>query len=115
MLKFYNFIMIAVSNKVITNTQLKRSCDSTYVPQATKRNRAKTALSYAFLVTLAYGDHEDPTLAQVVFLSQTEGEDTRTVAEAVLRHTNNTEPQTSRFDWSTLRVNGSEHSVPKTQ
>jgi len=65
-------------------------------------------VSHAYLVTLAYGDQEAPTLAQVVFLSETEGEDTRTVAEAVLRHANNTAPQTPRFDWSTLRVNGSE-------
>ena len=64
-------------------------------------------MSHAYLVTLAYGTHETPTLAQVVFMSQTEGEDTRTVAEAVLRHANNT-PKTPRFDWSTLRVNGSE-------
>jgi hypothetical protein len=60
------------------------------------------------LVTLAYGDQEAPILAQVVYLSKTEGEDTRTVAEAVLRHANNTSTQTPRFDWSTLRVNGTE-------
>ena len=65
-------------------------------------------MSHAYLVTLAYGDHDAPTLAQVVFLSKTEGEDTRTVAEAVLRHANNTAPQTPRFDWRTLRVNGTE-------
>ena len=65
-------------------------------------------MSNAYLVTLAYGDQEAPTLAQVVYLSETEGEDTRTVAEAVLRHANNTAPQTPRFDWNTLRVNGTE-------
>ena len=65
-------------------------------------------MSHAYLVTLAYGDQEAPTLAQVVYLSGTEGEDTRTVAEAVLRHANNPSPQTPRFDWSTLRVNGTE-------
>ena len=30
---------------------------------------------FAYLVTLAYGDVEVPTLAQVVFLSHREGED----------------------------------------
>ena len=65
-------------------------------------------MSHAYLVTLAYGDQEAPTLAQVIYLSETEGEDTRTVAEAVLRHAKNTFPETPRFDWSTLRVNGTE-------
>ena len=65
-------------------------------------------MSHAYLVTLAYGDQEAPTLAQVIYLSETEGEDTRTVAEAVLRHASNTAPQKPRFDWSTLRVNGTQ-------
>ena len=65
-------------------------------------------MSHAYLVTLAYGDQEAPTLAQVVYLSETDGEDTRSVAEAVLRHATNTASQTPRFDWSTLRVNGTE-------
>lgn len=65
-------------------------------------------MSHAYLVTLAYGDQEAPTLAQVVFFSDNESEDTKTVAEAVLRHSNNTAPQTPRFDWSTLRVKGTQ-------
>ena len=65
-------------------------------------------MSHAYLVTLAYGDKEAPTLAQVVYLSETEGEDTRTVAEAVLRHAKNTTPKTPRFDWNTLKVKGTQ-------
>ena len=65
-------------------------------------------MSQAYLVTLAYGDQAAPTLAQVIYISETEGEDTRTVAEAVLRHASNTAPQKPRFDWSTLRLNGRE-------
>ena len=65
-------------------------------------------MSHAYLVTLAYGDQEAPTLAQVIYISETEGEDTRTVAEAVLRHASNTAPQKQRFDWSTMRLNGTE-------
>ncbi len=65
-------------------------------------------MSHAYLVTLAYGDQEAPTLAQVIYLSETEGEDTRTVAEAVLRHASNTAPQKQQFDWSTMRLNGTE-------
>ena len=67
-----------------------------------------TAVSNAFLVTLGYGETEAPTLAQVVFLSDNASEDTKTVAEAVLRHANNTPPQVPRFDWSTLRVKGTQ-------
>ena len=65
-------------------------------------------MSNAFLVTLGYGETEAPTLAQVVFLSDNTSEDTKTVAEAVLRHATNTAPQAPRFDWSTLRVNGTQ-------
>ena len=65
-------------------------------------------MSHAYLVTLAYGDQEAPTLAQVIYLSETEGEDTRTVAEAVPLHSSNTAPQKQQFDWSTMRLNGTE-------
>ncbi len=65
-------------------------------------------MSHTYLVTLAYGDQEAPTLAQVICISETDGEDTRTVAEAILRHASNIAPQKPRFDWSTLRLNGTE-------
>ena len=61
---------------------------------------------FPYLVTLAYGNPEAPTLTQVVFLSNHESEDTRSVAEALQKHTQNTAPQTPRFDWTTLRVQG---------
>ena len=65
-------------------------------------------MSHSYLVTLAYGDQEATTLAQVIYLSETEGEDTRTVAEAVFLHASNTAPQKPRFDWSSLRLNDTE-------
>ena len=65
-------------------------------------------MSNAFLVTLGYGETEASTLAQVVFLSDNTSEDTKTVAEAMLHLSNNAAPQASRFDWSTLRVNGTQ-------
>ena len=65
-------------------------------------------MSHAYLVSHAYGDQEAPTLAQVIYLSETEGEDTRTVAEAVLRHASNTAPQKQQFAWRTMRLNGTE-------
>ena len=61
---------------------------------------------FPYLVTLAYGKHEEPTLAQVVFLSDNEGEDTRTVAECLLNNAKNDVPQIPRFDWTTLKVQG---------
>ena len=59
-----------------------------------------------YLVTLAYGDLEAPTLAQVVFLGDNESEDTRTVAECLLNNAKNAAPQIPRFDWTTLKVQG---------
>ena len=64
------------------------------------------AAFFPYLVTLAYGDLKAPTLAQVVFFSDKENEDANTVAGALLQHSKTTEPQTPRFDWSTLRVQG---------
>jgi len=58
------------------------------------------------LVSLVYGEKDTPTLAQVVFLSDKDGEDTRTVATALLENTKNEAPQTPRFDWSTLKMQG---------
>ena len=63
---------------------------------------------FAYLVTLAYGGKDAPTLAQVVFISHKEGEDARTVAKALLKNTKNTAPQTPRFEWTTLKVQGSQ-------
>ncbi len=63
---------------------------------------------FAYLVTLAYGDEETPTLAQVVFLSENEAEDTRTVARALLQNAKQTAPEKPKFDWSTLKVHGSQ-------
>ena len=59
-------------------------------------------------MTLAYGEKDTPTLAQVVFLSYKEEEDTRTVAKALIENAKNTDPKTPRFDWSTLKVQGSQ-------
>ena len=70
-------------------------------------SRAETAQFFAYLVTLAYGEKDAPTLAQVVFLSNKEAEDVRTVAKALLEKAKNTAPDFPRFDWSTLKVHGS--------
>ena len=59
-------------------------------------------------MTLAYGDQQDPTLAQLVFISSHEAEDTRTVAKALLQSARTTAPDLPRFDWSTLRVKGTQ-------
>ena len=61
---------------------------------------------FPYLVTLAYGDLEAPTLAQVVFFGDNESEDTRTVAECLLKNAKNAAPQIPRFDWTTLKVQG---------
>lgn len=70
--------------------------------------RAEKAEFFPYLVTLAYGEKDEPTLAQVVFLSDKEGEDTSMVAKALLENSKNTAPQTPWFDWSTLKVQGSQ-------
>ena len=67
---------------------------------------ADAAQVLPYLVTIAYGDKDTPTLAQVVFLSDKEDENTRTVAKALLENASITAPQTPRFDWSTLKVQG---------
>ena len=67
---------------------------------------ADAAQVFPYLVTLAYGEKDTPTLAQVVFLSDKEDENTRTVAKALLANGNITASQTPRFDWSTLKVQG---------
>ena len=61
---------------------------------------------FAYLVSLVYGEKDTPTLAQIVFLSDKDGEDTSTVAKALLENASITAPQTPRFDWSTLKVQG---------
>jgi hypothetical protein len=71
-------------------------------------NRAETAEVFAYLVTLAYGEKDAPTLAQVVFLSGVGAEDTRSVAMALLENAKHAAPHTPRFDWSTLMVQGSQ-------
>ena len=68
----------------------------------------ETTQFFFYLVTLAYGEKDTPTLAQVVFLSDKEEEDTRTVAKALIENAKNTDPKTPRFDWSTLKVQGSQ-------
>ena len=62
-------------------------------------------MSHAYLVTLAYGDQEAPTLAQVIYLSETEGEDTPTVAEAVPPRQQH-RPAKAPVRLGTLRLNG---------
>ena len=69
---------------------------------------ADKAQFFPYLVTLAYGEKDTPTLAQVVFLSDKAGEDTRTIAKSLLENAKNVAPQTPRFDWSTLKVQGSQ-------
>ena len=66
------------------------------------------AAVFAYLVTLAYGDVEVPTLAQVVFLSDREGEDARSVATFLLQNAQAQSPQMPRFDWATLKVQGNQ-------
>ena len=63
---------------------------------------------FAYLVTLAYGDQDEPTLAQVVFISDQDREDTATVAKGLLQHVRGDGTQIPRFDWSTLRVKGTQ-------
>ena len=58
------------------------------------------------MVTLAYGDLETPTLATVVFLSDQQGEDTKSVANALLSSAKNATEQKPLFEWSTLKVQG---------
>ena len=70
-------------------------------------SRAETAHFFAYLVTLGYDEKDAPTLDQVVFLSDKEAEDVRTVAKALLEKATNTAPDFPRFDWSTLKVQGS--------
>ena len=66
------------------------------------------AAVFAYLVTLAYGDVEAPTLAQVVFLSHREGEDASSVATSLLQNAQAQSPQLPRFDWTTLKVQGNQ-------
>ena len=75
-------------------------------PLSESTGSAEKAKFLPYLVTLAYGEKDTPTLAQVVFLSDKDGEDTRTVAKALLENAKNVAPQTPRFDWSTLMVQG---------
>ena len=63
---------------------------------------------FAYLVTLAYGDQDEPTLAQVVFISDQDREDTTTVARGLLQHARGDGKQIPRFDWSTLKVQGTQ-------
>ena len=63
---------------------------------------------FAYLVTLAYGDQDEPTLAQVVFISNQDREDVATVARGLLQNARGESSQIPRFDWSTLRVQGTQ-------
>ena len=76
-------------------------------PLSESTGSAEKAQFFPYLVTLAYGEKDEPTLAQVVFLSNKEAEDVRTVAKALLEKAKNTAPDIPRFDWSTLKVHGS--------
>ena len=66
------------------------------------------AALFAYLVTLAYGDVDLPTLAQVVFLSNREAEDASSVATCLLQNAQAQAPQMPRFDWMTLKVQGNQ-------
>ena len=63
---------------------------------------------FSYLVTLAYGDQDDPTLAQVVFFSDQEREDTDTVARELFKNAMQAPTEIPRFEWSTLRVKGTQ-------
>ena len=69
-------------------------------------DNAEEAKLFVYLVTLAYGDKKSQTLAQVVFLRDKKGENTRSVARALIENPKNLAPKTPRFDWTTLRVEG---------
>lgn len=77
-------------------------------PLSEPADDAEKAQFFLYLVTLAYCEKDISTLAQVVFLSIKEEEDTRTVAKALINNAKNTAPQTPRFEWSALRVQGSQ-------
>ena len=62
--------------------------------------------SYPYLVALGYGDRKSPTLATVVFLSENKNEDIKSVANSLLTNANNILAKKTRFDWSTLKVQG---------
>ena len=64
------------------------------------------AAFFAYLVTLAYGNVDAPTLAQVVFLSDRQAEDAGSVATVLLENAQAQPPQMPRFDWTTLKVQG---------
>ena len=66
------------------------------------------AAFFAYLVTLAYGNVDAPTLAQVVFLSHREVEDASSVATFLLQNAQVQSPQMPRFDWTTLKVQGNQ-------
>ena len=61
---------------------------------------------FTYLVTLAYGDPESPTLATVVFVSEHRGEEPKTVAKALMTSAKNTSTQRPYFQWSTLKRQG---------
>jgi hypothetical protein len=58
---------------------------------------------FAYLVTLAFGDPEAPRLATVLFLSEQTGEDTKSVAEALVTSAANSSTQRPCFQWATLK------------
>ena len=61
---------------------------------------------FPYLVTLAWGDLEAPTLATVVFLSEQADEDTKSLASALVEHARTMLPQKPAFEWSTLKLGG---------
>ena len=60
----------------------------------------------AYLVTLAFGDPEAPTLATVVFVSEEKGENTHSVAKALMTSAGNSSTQRPCFQWTTLKRQG---------
>ena len=66
------------------------------------------AAFFAYLVTLAYGSVDAPTLVQVVFLSDRQAEDAGSVATVLLENAQAQPPQMPRFDWTTLKVQGNQ-------
>ena len=61
---------------------------------------------FPYVVTLAWGDLEAPTLATVVFLSEQADEDTKSVASALGEHAKTKLPMKPTFEWSTLKIRG---------
>ena len=62
---------------------------------------------FPYIVTLAWGDFDVARLATVIFLSEQPSEDATSVAKALLETSQAMPSQKPCFDWTTLKVQGS--------